>query len=238
MKKFMLSLLILAGAFTAVLAFHACSADDEAEEPQHSPQAQLLLQKSREFAKKYDVNMTLNEDNIEETAKTLSVEQMENDFLEMAEFHLSFDVPNQSTGKRSVNKLRIRRKAATFEETMVSGSFHCDSYETGMSGYTVDVAYRLGNGNFSSFVDVTLNHFSSSGSARFMPHGFTQQGDNDCTFSASGTIRIYGNRYSANYYVSVSHSPSGNHASVSRDPYSSYACTTPIVVEERETTSD
>ena len=237
MKKFMLSLLILAGAFTAVLAFHACSADDEAEEPQHSPQAQLLLQKSREFAKKYNVNMTLNEDNIEETAKTLSVEEMEKDYREMSEFHLSFDVPNQSTGGRSVNKLRIRKKVTTFEETQVSGSFHCDSYETGMTGYTVDVAYRLGNGNYSNYVDVTLNHFSCSGSARFMPNGFTQQGNNDCSFSASGTIRIYGNRYRANYFVSVSHSPSGNHATVSRDPYSSYANTTPIKVDDEMTTS-
>ena len=238
MKKFMLSLLILAGAFTAVLAFHACSADDEAEEPQHSPQAQLLLQKSREFAKKYDVNMTLNEDNIEETAKTLSVEEMEKDFREMSELHLSFDVPNQSTGKRSVNKLRIRRKAATFEETMVSGSFRCDIDDYQMKGYSVKVDYKLGNGNYNNYVDVTLSHYYSSGSARFMPQGFMQQGNNDCSFSASGTIRIYGIRYNANYFVSVSHSPSGNHASASRDPYSSHANTTPIIIEKGGTTSN
>ena len=238
MKKFMLSLLILAGVFTAVLAFHACSADDEAEGPQHSPQAQLLLQKSREFAKKYNVNMALNEDNIEETAKTLSVEQMEKDYREMSEFHLSFDVPNQSTGGRSVNKLRIRKKVTTFEETQVSGSFSCNIDDFEMRGYSVKVDYRLGNGNYSNYVDVTLTHYNSSGSARFMPQGFTQQGNNDCSFSASGTIRIYGNRYSANYFVSVSHSPSGNHASVSRDPYSSYASATPAVVVDHETSSN
>ena len=117
MKKVLLSLLILTGTFTAVLAFHACSADDEAEEPQHSPQAQLLLQKSREFAKKYNVNMTLNEDNIEETAKTLSVEEMEKDYREIS--HLSiksnFKTFNRSS-KTSRNKLRIKRLPPLLEE--------------------------------------------------------------------------------------------------------------------------
>ena len=117
MKKFMLSLLILAGAFTAVLAFDACSADDEAEELQHSPQAQLLLQKSREFAKKYGVNMTLNEDNIEETAKTLSVEEMDSIYLAFS--HLRIDVPihvNSNAAAKTKNKIRIRKLKPVLED--------------------------------------------------------------------------------------------------------------------------
>ena len=124
MKKFMLSLLILAGAFTAVLAFDACSADDEAEELQHSPQAQLLLQKSREFAKKYGVNMTLNEDNIEETAKTLSVEEMEKDFREWAKLTKTpLVVKNSDNGKLTKNNIKLRRKTVEMELSGRRGEF-------------------------------------------------------------------------------------------------------------------
>ena len=66
MKRFLILLLVFTGAMAAKVAFHACQADDEADS-QLSPKAQLLLKKSREFAKKYNVDMTLNEDNIEET---------------------------------------------------------------------------------------------------------------------------------------------------------------------------
>ena len=120
----MLSLLILAGAFTAVLAFHACSADDAAEEPQHSPQVQMLLQKSREFAKKYNVNMTLNEDNIEETAKTLSVEQMEKDYREWAKLTKTpLVVKDSDNGKQSKNKIKLRKKIVEMELSGRRGEF-------------------------------------------------------------------------------------------------------------------
>ena len=209
MKKFMLSLLILAGTFTAVLSFHACSADDEAEEPQHSPQAQLLLQKSREFAKKYDVNMALNEDNIEETAKTLSVEQMEKDFREMENFQISFKLINPN---RTVNKLRVRKKITTFEETKATGSFTW----YGEGNTSVNVEYTIGNGNYNNDVYVTLNTKGHSGSAHFKPVGCTSYGTNDCAFSASGTVIIC-SYYIAYYHVLVDHGPSGNYCNISLD---------------------
>ena len=204
MRKLLLSLLILTGAFTAVLAFHACSADDEAEESQHSPQAQLLLQKSREFAKKYNVNMTLNEDNIEETANTLSVEEMEKDFREMSEFDLSISTPSTTTNGHSINKLRIRRKTTIFEETTVTGSFTCSAE----CGTKVQVCYKIGNGNYNDDVAVTLTHYSASGTAHLKPQGATFQGTNKCAFSASGTVVIYG-RYRTCYHVFINHSISG-----------------------------
>ena len=215
MKKFMLSLLILAGAFTAVLSFHACSADEEADEPQHSPQAQLLLQKSSEFAKKYNVNMTLNEDNIEETVKTLSVEEMEKDYREMSEFDICISSPSTPPRGRTVNKLRIRRKTTMFEETTITGSFTCSAEY----GTTVQVGYQIGNGGYNDDVSVILTHYSASGTAHLKPQGVTFQGSDKCAFSASGTVMIYG-QYRTCYHVFIDHSASGIntcHVSIDRN---------------------
>ena len=162
MKKFMLSLLILTGAFTAVLAFHACSADDEAEEPQHSPQAQLLLQKSREFAKKYNVNMTLNEDNIEETAKTLSVEEM--DSMYMAFSHLRIDVPirvNSNVAAKTKNKIRIRKLKPVLEDDRpktYSGTVSGDDSNAALGIYVSADASWIYSESGSQHVHLTVDY--------------------------------------------------------------------------------
>lgn len=84
MKKISLLLLLFFGAMATFVAFQACSSDEMNEQPQ--TKAQLLLKKSREFAKKYGVKMELNEENIEEIAKTLTVEEMEQDYRNWAEY--------------------------------------------------------------------------------------------------------------------------------------------------------
>ena len=114
MKKLILSVLAIAGMLVAMAAFHACSSD-EADE-QNLTQAQLLMQKSKEFAKKYGVNMTLNEENIEETAKTLTVEQMEKIYESMSQ--LCIKIPIQKSNNKfakTKNKLRIRKVAPLLE---------------------------------------------------------------------------------------------------------------------------
>ena len=56
-----------------VFTISSCTSDELVL--QYSPQAQLLLEKSREFAQKYGVDMLLNEEYIEETAQVLTVEK-------------------------------------------------------------------------------------------------------------------------------------------------------------------
>ena len=201
MRKLLLSLLILAGAFTAVLAFHACSADDEAEESQHSPQAQLLLQKSREFAKKYNVNMTLNEENIEETAKTLSVEQMENDFQKWADMKCTLSLTEVNPHfKKSANKLRINRRKISYEETNISGTFSGTANNN--SEISVSITYNLGNKG-SGLIHVSVDYGGCTGDTSLQPVGFTTYGNGAYSFSATGTVSLSGHIYKKNYRVQV-----------------------------------
>ena len=202
MKKVMLSLLILAGAFTTVLAFHACSADDEAEEPQHSPQAQMLLQKSREFAKKYNVNMTLNEDNIEETAKTLSVEEMEKDYREWAELlQKEMTVRQDANNVRSKNRIKLRRKIADMEISGKGGSFEGWS-SFGAYGIfyqaKVTVTWKYHSPALHPVVaevEIADDHGLPMSQNVELNSVFDNTGDG-ISFSASGSVRFDGIRYS------------------------------------------
>ena len=67
---------------------------------QYSPRAQLLLEKSQEFAHKYNVKMWLNKENAEWLATWLTVEQMEKDYQTEASrkiiFSKSFDANGNS----------------------------------------------------------------------------------------------------------------------------------------------
>ena len=213
MKKFYFSLLIVAGVFASIIAFHACSTDESDEHPQSK--AQLLMKKSQEFAKKYDVNMVINKDSIESLAQTLTIEQMEKDYQEMAGFHETFFVPNSYDGAKTINKLRIRRKALNFETTDITGTFDCHD-EGAYKNINVNVAYRIGNGQGNNSVRVTLNRYGEIGSSTFVPQGVTKIGDKDCEFSASGTVSISGT-YIISYHVFIEHSRSGNRCVISVD---------------------
>ena len=68
--------------------------------------------------------MALNEDNIEETAKTLSVEEMEKDFQKWADMKCTLSLTEVNPHfKKSANKLRINRRKVSYEETNISGEF-------------------------------------------------------------------------------------------------------------------
>ena len=122
MKKLILSVLAVAGMLVAMTTIHACSSD-EADE-QNLSQAQLLMQKSKEFAQKYGVDMTLNEENIKETAKTLTVEQMEKDYQEWAELTKN-PIEMKVTGgeNKTKNKIKLRRRISEMELSGQGGNF-------------------------------------------------------------------------------------------------------------------
>lgn len=97
---------------TLGICFHLTSCSSDELVLQYSPQAQLLLEKSREFAQKYGVRMWLHEDNAEWLATWLTVEQMEKDYqLEASRkiiFSRSFDA-NSNTIEERVDTIWLPR---------------------------------------------------------------------------------------------------------------------------------
>ena len=89
---------------TLGISFHMTSCTSDELVLQYSPRAQLLLEKSREFANKYKVKMWLNEENAEWLATWLTVEQMEKDYQTEASrkiiFSKSFDANGNTTEER------------------------------------------------------------------------------------------------------------------------------------------
>ena len=110
----MRKLLLIFGAALALSTtafFNACSTDEV--DAEQLSKKQLLLAKSKEFARKYGVNMTLREDRIDEIAQRLTVEQMERDFKEMVELKESAKLP--------VCKIVNRKNALKFRSTITPG---------------------------------------------------------------------------------------------------------------------
>lgn len=95
MNKFIKNSLL---AVTLCYGITSCSSDELVL--QYSPRAQLLLEKSQEFAHKYNVKMWLNKENAEWLATWLTVEQMEKDYQTEASrkiiFSKSFDANGNS----------------------------------------------------------------------------------------------------------------------------------------------
>ncbi len=98
------------------IGFTACS-QDEVDEPQQT-KVDLLKAKAKEFAEKYGVEMSLNEDNIAQIAETLSVEQMEKDFQNFALFKKNFVVKAKDAPVRAKTRGLKIRTAISLEETV------------------------------------------------------------------------------------------------------------------------
>lgn len=136
--------------------FTSCESDETDFEPNNK--IELLKAKSKEFAKKYDVDVTLNDDSIAKYAEQMTVEGMEEDYKAFAEMKKSLQnistetmpsVPTKLLSKRDFLK---RRKVETELDTLGrynnSGSFVtsstinqkcCDNY----IGYTANVEWEL-----------------------------------------------------------------------------------------------
>ena len=102
---FVVTLLCLTTTFTS------CSSD-EVDEAQTSKK-ELLLKKSKEFAKKYGVKMELNEDSLDVIARTLTIEQMEKDYQEWAEatpLRIEVSAPTNSNSKKSKNGIKLVKR--------------------------------------------------------------------------------------------------------------------------------
>lgn len=93
--------------------FTSCESDETDFDPNNK--IELLKAKSKEFAKKYDVDVTLNDDSIAKYADQMTVESMEEDYKAFAEMkkilqNISTEtmpsVPTKSLSKRDFLKRR------------------------------------------------------------------------------------------------------------------------------------
>lgn len=100
------------------VAFHSCSNEDLDEDSVQS-KAELFRAKAKELSKKYGVDVTLNEENIEKMAETLTMEQFEKEFQMFATMKIDTILLVESTKNEMPKKLRLKTKkrlAETQEE--------------------------------------------------------------------------------------------------------------------------
>lgn len=121
-----------------IICFHMTSCTNEELVLQYSPRAQLLLDKGREFALKYGVDMWLNEEHIEETAKFMTVEKLEEDFKREANRKREAIIrySNRPLVKNKIVKIiqidsigpdSVRRDTLTFYPSLENDSIRTDS---------------------------------------------------------------------------------------------------------------
>ena len=204
MKKSFLSLLLLTGAMATFVAFHACSSDDT-NDPQSMSKTQLLLKKSKEFAKKYNVDLEVDEAQLEKVADTLSIEQMERDYQAWAKLQNSpiMIFPRRT---KSANGLKLTKRRASFESTNISECI--DGYVNDNPNILYEISYNFRNSG-SGMVRVWLSHHGSEGIAYLQPIGLSYYGSNRCSFTAKGSIRLSGGLYYGTYHVEIDHDITG-----------------------------
>lgn len=225
MKKFFvwpIMALICSSAFTL---FSSCSNEENEESGTAAGKADILRMKAKEFARKYNVRMSLNEDNIGYLAETLSVEEMENDFRMFAEEQKHPKIyASDDTGKteKAEKRLTIRRTKSLEEEreTVEEGSYtesdvvlkktypsdpkkNCD-YKCDI---TVTWRYLLKGVSYAklSFSNITPSSGSCSGT--ITPLFSTNGGFN---FTASGNIRLNTPKYTYDFTCDVNYRKNGS----------------------------
>ncbi len=200
--------------------FNACSAD-EAEEAymEQTSKKELLLAKSKEFAKKYKVEMWLNEENMDYIVRNLTIEQMEQDYIRESRRQPEvayFEIPSNI----KPGKLKFRTRSADREELM---SFSGEKSE----GFTVDSI--SGNVGFKWSYDGPSNRADASASYTYSYYVTVKDSDSntshkelrtkegnillstslsgveveDPRISANGSFQIHTHVYVRNKFVSL-----------------------------------
>lgn len=222
MKQNHLTLLVAIALLAAcVTTFFACS-QDEAEEqsPPQASKADILRAKAKELSLKYGIDMSLNEENINEIADTLTVEQLEKDFQMLASMSIEVH-PSSGNNSSSISpfpnkrRLKIRSNKTPEEERdcVVEGNeddipvtiqFHKDVMEENgkvkniriREEGTAKIKWRYGL-KIASQVNLTFesNDERLKGGGILQGH-FNGGNNNGNAFTASGIVRICYEEYS------------------------------------------
>ena len=193
MKKIFFLLLFFIGVLATFVAFHACTSDEVDE--QSVTDSQLLMQKSKEFAKKYGVNLALDPNKLNEASKNLTIEQMEQIYKDWAAFNSIklIDTENNRVVS-SKNGIKIRRRVETKEVTPVKGGymFKCEgTYKEAPVEADLSV-YDKGNGHIVVYIYSKMIHdLISSGSGDF--DDIQGNYDSEGPYNLTGKTQVYFN---------------------------------------------
>ncbi len=220
MKKLMMWPVMALICASAFVLFGSCSGEENEENGAMASKADLLRLKAKEFAKKYNVRMSLNEENIEYLAETLSVEEMENDFRMFAEEQKHHKVYTSYDMAKKEKRLTIRRTKNLEEERekVEEGSFTEKKIELKKDfsddekdcNYTCDITvewkYLLKGVSYArlSFSNISPSDGNCTGD--IVPSFSTNGGFN---FTATGNIQLKTPKYNYNFFCTVGYREGG-----------------------------
>jgi len=211
-------------AVCTIPTLSSCSEDALDGQEQPLTKADILRAKAKEFAKKYNVDMVLNEENIDSLAEVLTVEQMERDFKRIATLQITCSTKVITKPKMPAKRLKIR-KVKTTEEEREQIYTGCEKIDV---SFLVHYESKDENGNYTYFnesvngcAEVRWQYglkaagfvhmgFSSddnriSGGGSLSPIFSNSNGSLSFTANGPVTLRI-GSKYSCVKHFSVSYS--------------------------------
>lgn len=213
MKKiefFFLAAVAFIALCTTTHFLSSCSEDVAEEQEQQLTKADILRTNAKEFAKKYNVNMTLNEKKNDSLVKVLTVEQIERDFQEFVEFRKSLKTVSSQPLNNAMkgNRLKINKikKLSEYINTRISGTVSCSFSSEEIAGRprsgTIDVEYECG-GNGRDCANIILKTNSYVGEACF-PAYFTVNNGKVASFTTSGRVHAYSKSRTYHFFVDMS----------------------------------
>ena len=199
MKKTLFLLMLL----VSIPVFFTGCAEDMYEDS--TSLEDLYRQKAAEFSRKYGVEVTLNEEKISEIVATKSLEELEAEIREIADFFSGLTINIRDRRPTLKQKMRIRKTKTLSEESVnQTGSFECDFMYSGTVGNgssNISIKNADGHGkvdwNFKTNTSVSLEVeirpnfsttiFQGSHFQNGIPASFDQYG---VKFGCNGTITL------------------------------------------------
>lgn len=123
------------------VAFHSCSNEDLDEDSVQS-KAELFRAKAKELSKKYGVDVTLNEENIEKMAETLTMEQFEKEFQMFATMKIDTVLVGAShEGISKKLRFKTRKRMSEIHQDSVRDNVYWGSIK--IEKTTVTIPYKI-----------------------------------------------------------------------------------------------
>lgn len=184
--------------FALAVILHGCAQDDFETYTTDAEKIALYKAKAKEFAEKYGITLSLNEEGIQELIRTTSIEEMEKDIEYISNISIEYTVQN----KTSKNRLKIRKKISISEShDDRDGQFDFSYADArGWVDGTVDWHYRF-KGLSSLNVSYSYQN-SSTYTSRICPVNMNY--NKGIYFDVFGVYRFESSRYQFDSFVSIS----------------------------------
>lgn len=167
MKQIFFLLLV---TFTFVLATNSCTSDDS-KLPKECSKKELLIAKSKELAKKYNVRLSLDLSKLDEASEELTIEQMEQIYQNWANMD-SIVIYDRNTKEscHSKNGIRLHRHMIDKEVSPIKNGyfFKCEGKYKEAPVEADLTIYNRGVGHITIYIYSAMIHdLISSGSGDF-----------------------------------------------------------------------